>query len=395
MKYQLKTVIILSLSLLIPLQTVRAKNKVLVVKGGEIHTQSAGIIKDGVILIEGAKIRAVGKQLAIPKGAKVIDATGMVVTPGIIDARTSYGLEHFGGQREFIQPATKIKDSLKQRKNSNWLMGGVTAVYVTPPPTSLLGGFGAVIKLVGNKDEAVIREEAGMSLSFGESALQFSSRNKPTTRQGMLGRLRQEFVRAQEYMNQRRKESGAGEVDIQLEALVKVLRREVPVRAVANTPDDIMSALRLAKEFDLKLVIDLGAGAHKVAGLLAESKVPVVVGPSIMGLGSGGPLEMYAHTPENAGLLYKAGINVALSTDMGFGRSVLLEGLIAKSHGLPENAALKAITLNAAEILGVSERLGSIEAGKDADVVIWKNHPLSTWGESQIVIINGNIVFER
>ncbi len=104
---------------------------------------------------------------------------------------------------------------------------------------------------------------------------------------------------------------------------------------------------------------------------------------------------MYAHTPENAGLLHKADVKIALSTDMGFGRSVLLEGLIAKSHGLPEDAALRATTMDAAEILGVSDRLGSIEAGKDADIVIWKNHPLSTWGESQIVIINGTIVFER
>lgn len=180
-----------------------------------------------------------------------------------------------------------------------------------------------------------------------------------------------------------------------MEALGKVLRREVPLRTVANMPDDIMSALRIAKEFDLKVVIDLGAGAHKVVEALAKSKVPVVVGPSIMGLGSGGPLEMYAHTPENAGLLHKAGVKIALSTDMGFGRSVLLEGLIAKSHGLPEDAALRAITLDAAEILGVSDRLGSIEAGKDADIVIWKNHPLNTWGESRIVIVNGTVVFER
>jgi imidazolonepropionase-like amidohydrolase len=151
----------------------------------------------------------------------------------------------------------------------------------------------------------------------------------------------------------------------------------------------------VAKEFKLRIVIDSGAGAHKVARLLAEAQVPVVIGPSIMSLGSGGPLEMFAHTPENAGRLHMAGVKVALSTNSRWGRSVLLEGVVAKSHGLPEDAALRAVTLNSAEILGVAGRLGSIEAGKDADIVIWKGHPLSTWGETKVVIVDGKIVYER
>jgi imidazolonepropionase-like amidohydrolase len=156
-----------------------------------------------------------------------------------------------------------------------------------------------------------------------------------------------------------------------------------------------MTALRVAKEFNLRVVIDSGAGAHRIAHILAEAQVPVVVGPSIMSLGSGGPLEMFAHTPENAGRLHRAGVKVALSTSTRWGRSVLLEGVVAKSHGLPEDAALKAVTLNAAEILGVADRLGSIEAGKDADIVIWKGHPLNTWGETRIVIVGGKIVYRR
>jgi imidazolonepropionase-like amidohydrolase len=395
MKIQLKTIIVLGLILLIPIQILNAKEKMTAIKGGEIHTLSSGILKDGIILIEGTKILSVGRQLEIPENARIIDAAGMIITPGIIDARTTYGLKRFGGRREFIQPGSRILDSFKQAANSKWLKGGVTAVYVTPSPTSLLGGLGAVVKLVGGKEEAIVRAEAGMSLSIGESALQFASGNKPTTRQGMLGRVREEFVRAEEYLAQCENGTWPGEKDVHLEAIGKVLRRELPLRAAVNMPDDISSALRFAEEFNVELVIDLGAGAHKVAELLAKSEVPVVAGPSILGLGSGGALEMYAHTPENAGLLHRAGVKVALSTDMGFGRSVLLEGLIAKSHGLPVAESLKAITLNAAEILGVSDSLGSIEPGKDADIVIWKNHPLSTWGESRIVIVNGAIVFER
>jgi len=104
---------------------------------------------------------------------------------------------------------------------------------------------------------------------------------------------------------------------------------------------------------------------------------------------------MFAHTPENAGKLHKAGVKIALSTNSRWGRSVLLEGVVAKSHGLPEDASLRAVTLNAAEILGVADRLGSIEAGKDADIVIWKGHPLNTWGETKTVIVDGKIVYER
>jgi imidazolonepropionase-like amidohydrolase len=114
-----------------------------------------------------------------------------------------------------------------------------------------------------------------------------------------------------------------------------------------------------------------------------------------MGLGSGGPFEMFAHTPENAGRLHKAGVKVALSTDSRWGRSILSEGVVAKSHGLPEDAALRAVTLHPAEILEVADRMGSIEPGKDADIVLWKEHPLNTWGEAQKVIVNGKIVFDR
>lgn len=380
------------LLLFFPLQAL-TKVRVLAVKGGEIHTVSGGVIKKGTVLIEDGKILSVGKSISIPEGAKVINAEGLIVTPGIIDARSSFGLARSRAKVNYINPSLKIIDFFTPVKDPTWLKCGVTAVYITPPAQNLLGGFGAVVKLVGNKDEAVVSEKAGMSISIGESALRGSK--IPTTRQGRVGRLRLEFVRAIEYMELRKKRGSAEDADPNLEAILRVMRREVPLRFLANTADDVMTALRVAKEFNLRVVIDSGAGAHRVAHLLAEAHVPVVVGPSIMGLGSGGPLEMFAHTPENAGRLHRAGVKVALSTNSRWGRSVLLEGLVAKSHGLPEDAALRAVTLNAAEILGVADRLGSIEAGKDADIVIWKGHPLSTWGETKTIIMGGKIVYTR
>jgi imidazolonepropionase-like amidohydrolase len=369
------------------------KGEVLAIKGGEIHTVSGGVIKKGTVLIEEGKILSVGKSIPIPRGAKVIDAKGLIVTPGIIDARSSLGTSMRRDSKNYINSAFRMIDFFTQLKVSPWLECGVTATYITPSPRNLLGGFGAVVKLAGNEEEAVVSEAAGMSVSIGESVLE--GKGIPTTRQGRVGRLRQEFVRAVEYMELRKKGGSAENADPNLEAIVRVIRREVPLRFFANTPDDIMTALRVAKEFNLKVVIDSGAGAHRVAHLLAEAEVPVVVGPSILGLGGGGQLEMFAHTPENAGRLHRAGVKVVLSTNSRWGRSVLLEGVVAKSHGLPEDASLRAVTLNAAEILGVADRLGSIEPGKDADFVIWKGHPLNTWGETKTVIVDGKIVYER
>jgi len=387
-----KILIIAFLLLFIPLNAL-PKGGVLAIKGGEIHTVSGGVLKKGTVLIENGKILSVGKNISIPPGAKVINAEGLIVTPGIIDARSSLGLARSRARENYINPSLRIIDFFTPVKDSTWLKCGVTAIYITPHAQNLLGGFGAVVKLVGNKEEAVVSEAAGMSVSIGESALRGSS--IPTTRQGRVGRLRLEFVRAIEYMELRKKGGNAEDANPDLEAILRVIRREVPLRVLANTPDDVMTALRVAKEFNLRVVIDSGAGAHRVAHLLAEAQLPVVVGPSIMSLGSGGPLEMFAHTPENAGRLHEAGVKVALSTNSRWGRSVLLEGVVAKSHGLPEDVALRAVTLKAAEILGVADRLGSIEAGKDADIVIWKGHPLSTWGETKTVIVDGNIVYER
>jgi imidazolonepropionase-like amidohydrolase len=370
-----------------------ATEDVLVIKQGEVHTVSGKVIKKGMILIRDGKISQVGKTISIPSNAEVINAKGLIVTPGIIDARSRIGLKSPREKKWFIIPDRRMIDFFSQSEDSTWLMGGVTATYITPSPRDLLGGFGAVVKLFGTKKEAVVNETAGMSVSFGESA--FTGSNVPTTRQGRVGRLRQEFIRAMEYRELRKKGRETENENPQFEGIIRVIRQEVPLRVVANTPDDIMTALRLVKEFDLRVVIDSGSGAHRVAHLLAEARVPVVVGPSIMGLGSGGPFEMFAHTPENAAKLHRAGVRIALCTDSRGGRSVLLEGVVAKSHGLPEDASLRAVTLHAAEILGVAERLGSIEPGKDADIVIWKGHPLNTWGETRIVIVNGRVVYER
>jgi len=178
--------IIAFLLLLIPLNAL-TKDNVLAIKGGEIHTVSGDIIKKGTVLIEEGKILSVGKSISIPRGAKVIDAKGLVVTPGIIDARSSLGTSMRRDIKNYVNPALRMIDFFTQLKISPWLECGVTATYITPSPRNLLGGFGAVVKLVGNEEEAVVNEEAGLSVSIGESSLE--GKGIPTTRQGRVGRL--------------------------------------------------------------------------------------------------------------------------------------------------------------------------------------------------------------
>lgn len=380
------------LALLTAAAAAGAQDRVTAIRGGQVHTIASGVIDDGVVLIQGGRILDVGPDLPVPPGAEIIEAGGLIVTPGAIDARASIGItpldlwESSGA----VVPQLRILESFSLPQNLDWLREGVTAVYLSPGPQNVLGGMGAVVKLAGRSGEAIVREAAGMSASLGEVPKRSFGENAPRTRMGAVFLIREAFVRAQEYLRSKPASRDPG-----LEALGRVLRREVPLRVQANTPDDIMNAVRLAKEFDLRLVIDVGVGAHAVAAKLAAAGVPVVVGPNMVGAGGGGRFEFALHTEENAARLHGAGVKIALCTDDDGGRSVVMEAAVSRAHGLPEAEALKAITLGAAEILGVADRLGAIAKGKDADLVIWDKHPLSTWGRAEKVLIGGRVVFDR
>ena len=364
----------------------------LAIRGGQIHTISSGIIEDGVVLIQDGKIVDVGKNVQIPSGIDVIEAKGLIVTPGMIDARCYFGvgMADLWETSSPVVPQVHVIESFTARPNSDWLRAGVTSAYITPGPQNVIGGYGAVVKLAGRPSTYIVSEEAGMSASVGEVPKQSFEDKAPRTRMGTISLIREALIEARAYMS-----SKPARRDLGQEALVKVLKKEIPLRVQANRPDDIVNIAKLKKEFDIDLVIDVGHGAHKVADKLAAAQIPVVVGPNMIGAGGGGRFEFYAHTEENAARLHKAGVEIAMSTDHSRGVSVVLQTAISRAHGLPEAEALKAMTLNAAKILGVADRLGSIEKGKDADLVIWSQHPLSTWGKTEVVIVDGKIVFER
>ena len=367
-----------------------ATQSVVAVRGGEIHTGTGEIISSGVILIRDGKIVSVGEDVVIPAGASIIEAGGMIVAPGIIDAHSAYGLSFSAaGDREHLLAAThRVVDGFQPPENPAWRRQGVTTVYVAPATDNLIGGFGAVVKL---SDEVTVIDSApALHVRFGENLLRrFDDR---TTRQGMLAVLRQTFVRAQAYAVEPMETRIA---DPELEVLSEVLAGRWPLRVTVHTPDDIETIVRFAEEFDIRLVLDGASGAHVVAERLTQAQIPVVVGASILPLGNGGPFEGFTHTAENASRLQRAGVAVALGTNAGRGRSVVIEAIVAKAHGLPEAQALRAVTRGAAEILGVNDRIGSIEVGKDADLAIWRGHPLNTWSVAQVVLIDGEVVFDR
>ena len=387
-----KSAIITLLFSLLLISTCLGQDTPVAIRGATVLTGAGDTIEGGTIVFEGGKIVAVGADVAPPGGSDIIEAEGLYATPGFIDAYSHVGFGSTAGSgrralwdRDRLMAASRrmmdsLQESLGNLGASKWLQSGVTTTYVSPGNQNLVGGIGAVIKLTG----AVVREAAAVSASFGETAL--NAFDAPTTRQGMVAILRQTFIRAQE-------DALAGDEG---RTFVQLLTGELPFRVLVNTPDDILTALRLAEEFDLTLVLDSAAGGHEVAEAIAEADVSVVVGPAIIGIGGGGSFETFAHTPANAASLHRAGARIALSTaGFGTGRSVVMEALMAKAHGLPEDAALKAATSDAAAILRIDDRVGTLAAGMDADIVLWDGHPISTWKETKRVIVDGETVFER
>ena len=369
----------------------------LAIVGGDVHTGDGEILRGATVLVEAGRITAVGSDLEAPADAEVVSAEGMVVTPGFLDAHTLLGAG--GGQDDEtppplgegpVLPAARAADRFREDLAPLWLRAGVTAVYLAPDSRLVLGGTGAVVKLAGSRETAIVDDEVAVAASFGESAVgnRPPGREAPTartTRQGMIYELRNTLI-------------AAGEDSIEGEAgrtLGRLLAGEIPLRMLANTPDDIETALRVAGEFDLRLVVDQAAGASAVSDRLADADIPVVVGPMVLGIGDGGPMELRDHTPEAAAILHRAGVRIALSTFAGRGRSVWMEAVLASAHGLPREAALAAVTSDAADILGVGDRLGRLAPGFDGDLVVWDAHPISTWARTAVVIVDGQIVFRR
>lgn len=369
----------------------------LAITGGKILTMAGRPIEKGTVLIDRGKIVEVYEGVRTPPGAEIFDAAGMIVMPGMIDCHSHVGVveeiyqEEGDDSNEITGPVTphlRAIDAVNPMDLGfrDAVAGGVTTVVTGPGSANIIGGEMVAVKTRGTVvDDMIVRHPAGLKAALGENPKRSYGREKksPATRMASAAIIREALIQGQEYL---KKESP--ERDLKMESLGRVLRREVPLRVHAHRADDIMTAVRIAGEFAIDLVIEHCTEGHLVAQKLAEKKIPAVIGPVITNRAK---VEMQGLTLATARVLAESGVLFAIMTDHPVVpvQYLAASAALAVKGGLSEENALKCITINAAKILGLENRLGSIEPGKDADIVILDRHPLDISSRVAQVFING------
>ena len=383
------------------------------ITGGRVVPVTADPVENGTVLIEDGKITAVGADLAVPDGAQVIDAAGQWVLPGFIEAHGHVGVHEeaqgWAGSdtNEMTDPVTAQVRALDAINPADLgfrdaITGGVLAVNVNPGSGNPIGGQTVALKCWGRTvDEMLLREPSGLKSALGENPKRvYGEQGKtPSTRLGTAAVIRGAFVDAANYLARMDAEAAKPEADrkpvdrdLKLEALGRVLRREIPWRQHCHRADDIATALRIADEFGYDLVIDHGTEAHLVADLLAARDIPVIIGPLFT---SRSKVELRNRSLANPGRLARAGVTIAITTDHPVVPIHFLvhQATLSVKDGLDRDTALAALTINPARIAGVDGRLGSIEPGKDADLVLWSGDPLDVFSRAQRALIGGREIY--
>jgi imidazolonepropionase-like amidohydrolase len=366
-------------------------------------------LERGTVVLRGGRIESVGPsdEVSLADDVERVDASGMWVLPGLIDAHVHLGVweegEGWAGQdtNEMTDPvmaAARAIDGINPREKGfdDALMGGITTVNVNPGSGNPIGGQAVALKTYGRYvDEMVLRNPSGVKAALGENPKRVYGDQKktPSTRLGVALVLRRAFAAARSYQAKVAAADGAPvETDLVSEVLVKVLDREIPWRQHCHRADDIATALRLADEFGYQLVLDHGTESYLLADVLGERGVPVLYGPLIV---SRSKVEVRDRSLRAPGILDRAGVPVSIITDHPV---VPIEYLItqvalAVREGMDRDAALRAVTLNPAAVLGVEDRVGSLTAGKDADVVLWSGDPLDLRSRALRVWVDGVEVY--
>ena len=398
------------------------------IANGKVLTITRGTLEPGTVLVEAGRIVAVGQEVTVPEDAEVYDAAGKVVMPGLIDAHCHVGIfpeglgwEHSDGNEmtDPITPHLRALDAVHPQDPAfaELVAAGVTTVLTLPGSGNLIGGQGVCIKTAPKPsiDQMVLLEPAGMKMALGENPKRVYKDQKktPSTRMGNAAVLRDALVQAQNYLDkwdryetelsayEAKREAGDDkaeepkrpERDLKLEALGKVLRREMKTRMHAHRADDMLTAVRIAEEFGLDLTLEHATEGYKIADILAAKSIPVTAGPILF---SRSKPELKDMMPKNPGLMSKAGVQVAIQTDeMSAVKYLAINAALAVREGMPEEDALKAITINAAKVIGVEDRVGSLEVGKDADIVVFDGHPLDYRTVVDLVLVDGQVAFVR
>jgi imidazolonepropionase-like amidohydrolase len=381
------------------------------ITGGYVVPIVAEPIDDGTVLIEDGRIVAVGTaaDVDVPDDAEIVDASGSWVLPGFVEAHGHAGVleegEHWAGEdaNERTNPngaRLRAIDGLNPDDEGfrDALAGGVTTMVVKPGSANPIGGQTVAIKVWGRTvDEMVIRNPASVKSALGENPKRIYSEQKvlPSTRLGIAAVIRDAFTKAQDYRERRehaRRQEEPFEHDNTLEVLVRVLDGELPWSQHSHRADDIATAIRLSEEFGYRLVINHGTEGHLIADLLAEKNIPVIIGPLIIARLK---VEVRRRSLRNPGILARAGVKIAITTDhpvvpINF---LVHQATFAVKEGLDEETALRSITINPAEIMGLDDRVGALAPGLDADVVIWSGDPLDVMSRATRVFVDGRDVY--
>ena len=389
------------------LRVYKGGKTMLCIKNGTLHNAIVEEAFVADILIEDGKIKEIGEHLNIPKHCEVIDATGKQVMPGFVEAHGHIGLDGYGigyegmdynELNDIVCPQLRGLDGIKAMDPAfeKAAKAGVTCVCVGPGSANVLGGTFTTIKTVGKRvDDMLVRDAVAMKCAFGENPKRCYRDKGDSSRMTTAFKLREALFKAKEYME---KKEVAGEdsskrppLDLKSEALIPVLKKEMPLKAHAHASDDIFTALRIAKEFDVNITLEHVTEGHLIVEELAKENVPVAVGPTLT---SASKFELRNKSWTTPGVLAKAGCQVSIITDS----PVIPQEYLPLCAGLAVQAgmnpfqAFQAITINPAKHAGIADRVGSLEVGKDADIVIADGCPFEVSTKIEYVLIDGKVI---
>lgn len=387
----------------------------LAITNARIYTGMGEVYDKAHVLIKNGKIAAIGPNIEIPSQAVQYDASGKTAIPGLVEAhchlatRDGTGMQALAaknaGAKELGGPTTpdwhtyySFNPFHPQLKYA--VRAGVTTILTRPGSGKVINGIGLVTKTFGrSRSQMVLRRESGVKMAFGENPKRaFGSKGQlPATRMGVAAVLRDALVKADNYRKRKRKAKKEGKPfshNLTLEPLVRVLEGELVARVHCHRHDDIMSVLRIADEFNIKLSLEHATEAYKVAEEIAKRDIPCVTGPSFA---SRDKVELRDETFANPGILEQHGILTAITTDASIVGIEYLrtQASLAHREGMTAEGALKAITINPARIIGVDDRVGSLEVGKDADIVLLNGEPLEFLSRVEQVFVNGVLAYDR
>lgn len=374
----------------------------LLIKNGMIHDAVHPEAYPADILIENGKIAQIEENISAP-GAEVYDAAGMDIYPGFIDAHTHIGMFGYGGVRtqddvekgDRCVPSHRAVDAINPQEDSfeSARRGGVTCVCIAPGSVSCIGGSAVAMKTYGTRiDDMIVKNPVAMKIAFGENP-KSTLTAVLTTRMTIAAEIRDMLYFAKEYEEKKRLGQPVA-YSPKLEALIPVIRKEIPLKAHCQRSDDIFTAIRIAKELDVNLTLEHVHDCGLIVEALAKENYPIVLGPYIS---QPKKAEGMNRSPADGVKLIKAGCQVSVMTDspiISEDHLPLCAGLFMR-EGLDDFEALKTITINPAKHLGIADRVGSIEVGKDADLVLAHGCPMEMTVRPEVVFSDGKIIFER